>query len=319
MSLWLILVIIAIATATVNVFVDNYISDVIFKDRLPECQKNFYAFAYFAIGLALVLGVVLAHDFAPLTLGSILAIVAAGTISSLSTIFYYKALGHDESTTVTILDQLSPVAVGLLSVVFLGETLSATDFLAFALIAAAPVILYLSSRKNSKKASRKTIIFMLCKILLGTISTLTIAKFANIDLSSMTTLGPVLTMLGFLCIGKGLGDFLPVAFNPEWRTRYSRVKSTTPAKKFYGLLSLDQIFWFIYDAAYYVAISIAPSVAVVSGILKISIPVSVLIAGVFLTLLWPSFGREHLTRRALRARILATLIAAAGVCLLQFA
>ena len=75
--------------------------------------------------------------------------------------------------------------------------------------------------------------------------------------------------------------------------------------------------WLISDFTYYIALSLAPAVAMASAVTKTLHPIMVFSFGVVLSVLWPNFGREKVKRKAILTHLTATAVAVVGIILMQ--
>ena len=93
-------------------------------------------------------------SFEPLKFTDFLIVLFAGAAHSTAVTLYYKAVQYDEISRIKVMNQLSPVFVLILSILFLGEILTKIHFIGFILLLGAGMMV---SYRNGKKS------FMLSK------------------------------------------------------------------------------------------------------------------------------------------------------------
>ena len=306
MDIWLILTILAALAAAIYTFLDNYIVDVLFKGRTPQAQKAFFGPAY-------IVTAVLVAIFAGLEAVEwqrAVMLVISGALASISYIPYYIALGKDEATNVTIFEQLSPIFYLILGCLILGDSISVIQLAAFGVILMSPLVLIFSAKRNSKNSRTKTMWLMVVKVIISSLGCVLAVKFGSgID---------TITMLFYVMLGKGLCDVILMLMFKKWRKRFNDIAKREKNKaKFFGIFLIDHVVWLVSDFTYYIALTLAPAVAMVSAVTKSLQPILVFVLGIILTILWPKFGREKNDRRTIIAHFVATLLAVVGIILLQ--
>lgn len=304
---WLIFVLITVLFESFRIFLDNYLSDYYFKGRHSVSQKYFYgiAFVIFALILIPFAGI----DFSVGLISTIMIFIIAGIINSFAGIPYYKVLELDDSTNLGIFIQLSPVLYLILGWLFLGETISPTQLVAFFIILSAPLLILFTTRKRSRKIKIKAIFYAFLYVLLAVISNLIFVKESSQDITFAGA-------MAFLFLGKGLGNLLIMAARPKWRRRFRDVMQSSHKKvlrPLFGSLTLSLVKDFTYRAA----LILAPSVALASATSDSSEPIFIFFMGVVLTIIWPNFGREKLQRKSIIVHLIATVLVVIGIILIQ--
>lgn len=305
---WLAFVAIATLFDSIRIFIDNYTSDVYFKENGAVSQKLFYGYTYILISVIILFFT--GFDFISQNLIVILLLLLSGMLSSLSGIPYYRALEIDDSTNIGIFIQLAPILYLILGCLFLGETISPSQFIAFFIIIAAPLLIVLSSRKRSRKTKLRAIFFAFLYILIAVISNLIFVK-ANTESIDFVS------EIAILFLGKGIANLLIIYSYPKWRKRFLTVVKSSKRKVLRPLIS-NTIIGVIKDFAYRGALVTAPVVALASAAADSSEPIVIFFMGLVLTLIWPKFGREKLNKKSVLVHLAATILVVAGVILLQF-
>lgn len=122
--------------------------------------------------------------------------------------------------------------------------------------------------------------------------------------------------LAFTFLGKGVGNAIIMACMPKWRKRHKQVVKNSHKKVYRPLIATFST-CVLKDFAQYSAMIAAPSIAFASVVADSSKPVVIFLMGIIMTALWPKFGREDLSRRAIITHFVATILIVIGIILLQ--
>ncbi len=304
---WLILVLITVIFDSTRIFIDNYISDYYFKGKGAVSQKLFYGYTFIALAVVLVLitGIDTSDS------GQIIFFFLSGILNSFAGIPYYRALELDDSTNLGIFIQLAPVIYLIMSWLFLGETFSVLQLVAFAVILSAPLLIVMTTARRSRKIKLKAIFYAFLYVF--------IAVSANIIFVKHNALAENLkffTEMAFVFLGKGVGNLIIMYTHPKWRRRFIAVVKNSRKKVFRPLLS-SCVFGVTKDFTYRAALFMAPSVALASAASDSSTPIVIFFMGILLTLIWPEFGREKLNRKSIIVHLIATILVVVGIVLIQ--
>ncbi len=304
---WLIFVVVTVITDSLRIFLDNYISDVYFKGRGSTSQKIFHG--AFQIIFALIVLPLVGIDVATVGWANIFAFFASGFISSLAGIPYYKALELDDSTNIGIFMQLSPVLYLVLGWLFLGETITPVQLVAFIIILSAPLLILAATNKRSQKIKLRAIVYAFVNVLLAVVANLIFVKANNGGLN-------FLAEMALFYLGKGVSSFLFVATRKKWRRRFGDIMSQHP-RKLSRLFFANAALCLVADATYRLSLAAAPSVAIASAVSDSVEPIVIFFMGLVLTLISPKFGREELSKKSILVHLLATILIVIGVVLIQ--
>lgn len=304
---WLTYIAITLIVDSFRIFIDNYVSDVYFKGRGAASQKLFYG--YSVTILCLIILAVTGFNFSAFTPRLFLALILAGFISAISGVFYYKALELDDSTNLGIFIQLAPVLYLILGWLFLGETISPIQLVAFLIIVSAPALIILTTRKRSRNVQIKAAIYSFFYVLIAVISNLIFVKANTSEASFITT-------AAVLLIAKSITNAALVYLNPKWLHRYRTVIKQSKRKVFRPMLT-NTIVGVAKEFFYRAALVTAPTVALASAVSDSSGPIVIFFMGILLTLIWPKFGREKLEKKPIIVHLIAIILVVSGVVLLQ--
>ncbi len=305
--LWIALLAVATLTDASRIFVDNYVSDVYFKGRASIAQKLFYAYAYLLFGIILI--AVGGFNINLANLGPVLLLILSGVFASLASIPYYKALELDNSTNLGIFIQLAPILYLVFGWLFLGETISLFQILASLVILAAPLLIVLTAKKQSRGTRLRAVLYAFLYIFIAVLSNEIFVLENTGEINFLTSIGAVL-------LGKSLGSFLIMAIKPKWRRRYHQVMKKSH-HRLLRPLSLNAIIVLVKDITYRAGLLAAPSVALASAASDAVEPLVIFFMGIILTLIAPKFGREKLDSKTVFVHIIATVLVVAGIILLQ--
>ena len=306
---WLIFVIITVITDSARIFIDNYVSDTYFKGHHSVSQKLFYGYAFtiFSIITLIIAG----FNFEIISLPHIINLLISGAIGAISGIFYYRALELDDSTNLGIFIQLAPVFYLILGWLFLGESFSPFQLVAFAIIIAAPLLIVLTTRKKSRSVRIKAVIYSLIYVFIAVVGNLVFVK-TNASTSANFFITTALVLLG-----KGIANIVIVYANPKWCHRFRYVLKRSRGKVLRPMLT-NFIFGGVKEFTYRAALAFAPAVALASAASDSAEPIVIFFMGVILTLIWPRFGREKLDKKSVLVHLAATALVVVGIVLLQF-
>lgn len=304
---WIVLVIIATILDATRIFIDNYTSDVYFKGREAVSQKLFYGYAF--IFFALILAIITGFDFDPDYFVSFGLFFISGLLSSLSGIPYYRALELDDSTNIGIFTQLAPVLYLVLGWFFLGETFAPLQLLAFAVILAAPFLIIFTTKKRSRHLKLKAIFYAFLYVFIAVIGNLIFIKENTAELN-------FLAEITFVLLGKGIGNLIIIYTNPKWRHRFRFVARRN--KKVFRPLCANALIGLTKDLTYRLGLTLAPAVALASVASDSAEPIIIFFMGLFLTLIWPRFGREKLDKKSIFVHLFATILVVIGIIILNF-
>ena len=304
---WLLCIAIAVFAGASCIFIDNYISDYYFKGKNANAQKNFYIIPFLIIGAVCLFAT--GVDFTNIPPYIYILFIVSGAITALGGIFYYKALELSDSTDFGIFAQLSPIFYLILGWLFLGQEITGTQLIAFLIIFAAPILIILTTKKRSRKIKLKAISYVIADVLIDAISVTIFVNFNTSDVNFVTE-------MGFVYIGKSLGNLIIMLLNPKWRKRYRYIVKSSHRKVYYALTG-ELIINTINLFAKNFALILAPSIALTSAIISSAKPIVIFFLGLLFTLLWPRFGREKLNKKVILVHLIATILVVIGICLIK--
>ncbi len=304
---WISLVVLAVLSDSLRIFIDNYSADVYFKGKGAASQKLFYG--YFYIVFSFVFFAVTGFNITTVAPNILIPLAIAGFLSGIASISYFRALEIDNSTNLGIFIQLSPVFYLILGWFFLNETFSPLQLLAFSLILSASIIVVLTERKRSREIRLRALLLSLLYVLISVVGNIIFVKTDDGSLGFINEISIVL-------LAKGITDVMIVYCNPKWHRRFRHVALSSRFKVFRPLI-INSLFGIIKEFTYRGALAAAPAVAIASVASDSAEPIAIFFLGLILTLIWPKFGRESLNKKVVSIHLIATILIVIGIILMQ--
>jgi drug/metabolite transporter (DMT)-like permease len=303
--LWLVVTLISAVFYSLAAFLDNYIADVHFR-RLDKS-----AIVSFALISSFIMSIVILFFFGfdALNLGTmpIILLIASGVSDIIGYILYFLSLRGEGATDVAVLQQFSPVFALILGLIFLYEDIQLTKIVAFLLILSAALIIIFGINKKTTKIGLKS----------GILMVIASAFWAGSNILFRIGAGdndffPSLFWLG-------IGTFVSVAFilavKKRWRTDLKKYLKTGWVRKS-SLNIANRLLTEIGNILQRYGFLFA-SVAIVSATKNVSFLIITFFLGLVLSRISPRFGREKLTKRSIFVHLIAVLLAAGGIAILN--
>ena len=206
--MWLFLCIIVALIWSFSTFIDNYITDVIFKGKKSQSMKIFNGISYlfFAVLIFFVFGVKY------IRIEHIALLFLSGIASSLASIPYYLALRDEESTTAAIFSQLAPVIYLFADWLIFGKPITPLQLMAFIIILTAPVVIMFSrKRPRSRRIELSASILFTIYVLLTVVSGILSTRIGEIyDFPSI---------FFYFLLGRGVSDIILYVTHSDWIQR----------------------------------------------------------------------------------------------------
>jgi len=300
---WIIFCLIAAVVFSISVFIDNYLTDVIFKSRTPQAIKAIDCILY-AI-LASIIALIFGLESTPLPI--ILLALASGAITSLSSVFYYLALRDEESTTAAVFFQIIPIICIVADFFILGHEITLRQINGFILVLIAPIVIALARRrKSTRKLEIKALGLFTAYAIFHAAGSIGYAKAEQYDPDAMT-------LFFWFIVGRALFDAICTILIPKYRKRLKPIlkkdglKFITLATLTLGLTAMgDFLVRYSYN---FTTTSLATVLANASELIV------TFILGIVLTIVWPKFGREKLSRHIVISHLIAVILIVIGIIL----
>lgn len=292
---WILLSLLAPLFFSGSNFVDKYI--------LGKYTKSIYDFIFFSsitnwiffFGILIFIGI---PEFSPYSLVPI----ATGMTLLYSYGFYGKALEKGDTSALTIFFNLIPVFTVILGYIFLGQTLSSSQLLAFVIILSGALII---SFDKNKKSFIKGFWLILIAIFMWSVMTIYIdyglTKMSFWDFFLLDNLGSGIAGLTLFII-------------PSIRQRVIAGIQSASKQKFIWF-TWNNILDFFGQMSIKKALFIAPAAGLVSVISQVQSFYAIVI-GILLTLLIPKTIKEDISKITLTKKILGAMIMFLGVYIL---
>lgn len=236
-----------------------------------------------------------------------LILMVNGAFLTIGIILYLYALDTDEASYVAPFMQFYPVFGFILGFVLLKEVLNLNQILAAILIVIGSIILSYELTPGKKRFKLKLVSLMIGACFFYSINAV-IFKAIAVDEGFTTSLfwdmaGKfVFGVILFLSLKSYQTEFIGMIKNNGFKVVILNV--------------INEIIGLIGEIATVFAVLLAP-VALVQSLTGLQ-PVFVLIIGIFLTIFFPRFAKESLSRNHLLQKIIGVVIVTMGVFLLDF-
>ena len=304
---WLIILAIAVISDALRIFIDNYVSDVYFKEKGAVSQKIVSGIVTPIIGIAIL--IFTGFNFAEVPPISIVLLLISGVLGSLAGIPYYKALEIDDSTNIGIFFQFSPILYLIIGWIIGDEQFSIIQLLACFIILAAPLLVVITAKKRSRKVRIKAALLAFISIIFYVASGETFIQ-GNVDGIN------IFSEIGLVLITKGLSDLLIIGSRRKLRRRLAKVIKSSRRKVLFPI-NISIVMRVIQEFSYRIGLIIAPSVAIASAASDAVEPAVIFFMGLLLTILWPKFGREKLQKKTVLVHFIATVLVVIGIVILR--
>lgn len=304
---WVVLCLIVAFLFAICAFFDNYITDVIFKDKLPQSVKAYNCFFYpvVAILIALIFGV------ESMPLQTALIVFASGIIHSISSIPYFLALRDEETTTAATYYQLQPVLCFFADIFILGKVITYQQINALIIIIMAPIVIAIAERGKGKRSRKKHLrggLYLILYVLIASLSTVMFARASDGSADSMS-------LLFWYILGRAFFDTVGTLAHKTWRNRAKEVFRSNRAKVL-GVYLASAITYTVGDFLLRYTLSLTNS-SFATAITNATELILTFILGIILTLIWPKFGREKLDKRNIAAHLVAVIMVIASIIMIQ--
>jgi drug/metabolite transporter (DMT)-like permease len=283
----------------ISIHLDKYLVERYFASTNPAVLLVFTSL----IGLAMLPVILLIQpDVGALPMASILVIAASGVIQMGALFLYFQALQAEEASVVAPFFQIAPLFGYVLGYVFLHETLTAIQTIGAVLIIGGTLLLSWRGAGAKRFKLRLVLLMVACAFLLS-LTSLIFKIFAVRD-EFWTTL--FWTFVGHALFGLGQMAL------PRYRDQFTRlVRANTGA--LIVINAVNEVVNLGGSLGTRYALVLAP-LSLVQAVTSTT-TLFVFVLGVALSVFWPAFGREDLTRRNLLKKGLAAVVIATGVAL----
>lgn len=288
---WIILAILAALVWTAVNIIDKFIITKELRDPiLATVISGISTFVLFGV-VALLFGNIL------LPLSTIVIAIIAGAAFNIAILLYYFAMSKEEVSRFIPVLSAVPLFVLFFSFIFLGERFPALTYLGILLLVAGAILISL------KKITRRigiNVAFLIA------ISAALFYALRNIALKFATVQASIWPIFFWVGVGGGIVSlFLFAMHHPHIRR-----KARLGVKHLLFVGSLTAIALFIFT----IAISIGP-VSLVSALLEVQ-PLFVFLAAAALSVFYPKFLKEKITKSIIMQKALAMVLIIVGAVLI---
>lgn len=296
---WLFFAILAPAVYAVVVFVDKYI--------LEKEVTDYLGMPIYSAVIAAVFGVIIwiATGFPSLSLRDSVLIILTGVLTVFGLATYFKALSTDEASKITILFQMTPVIVLVLSYFLLGDKISLQQFFGFLLILISTI--GISVKKGFKEFRFSNIFFLILLTDFMWASAFVLFKFV-IETNSF------IKVISYEGLGMGVGGFILYRFFPSIRKAFEKTNKKV-RRRVLCFIAINEGIFLVSRLLTYLAISRGPValVEVVGGTQVIF----AIVYGFALAKIAPKIFQENISREGLYKKIVMAVLVLVGLWFIQ--
>lgn len=301
---WLILCIAAAAIWSFSAFIDNYLTDVIFSNRLPHAMKVLNGPIY--IFVAILISLILQVPFPEMW--QFWLLLLSGAINSIASLPYYSALKNEEATGAVIFYQLQPVLFLISDYLIFGQKISVQQIIGFILILAAPLIVVFSrKRASARKMEMRAAILLILFVVVSTVSSSIAVHVGETGIN-------IFTVFVYYLLGRGIMDCI-FGLLPKFRQRHRYIVNRHGSKYVIPLV-INQFLCCAADFAYRYGMILGIA-ALASAFTNAAQLILTFLFGLVLTIIWPKFGREKLRRDIVLAHVIAVILCVIGIIVIQ--
>ncbi len=295
MSSWLFYAILSpVVFAAIN-FVDKYL--------LESRVKNYLGMPIYSSIAGLLFGTMawVYLGFPLLNIIDGILVLVTGVLSIIALVVYFQALSDEETSSVIILFQLTPVFSMVLSFLFLGEVITLKQFLGFTLIILAAIGASLKLKNNKFEISKAFWLIFACDIIWAL--TNVIFKFV----SEENSFGSLLVYEGW---GFGLGGIILWQLFPKIKAAF--LENFHESGLFVSfIIFINEALYVIARLVTYYAITLG-SVTLVSVIGSTQVFFGV-IYGIILSIFLPKIFSEDVKISSIGKKLLLAVLAFFGI------
>ncbi len=296
---WVFLALLAPFVYALNVFTDKYLISSRLKDyRSLPMFSGFVAFL-FALIYWPISGLVQLGGY------DSLLVILSGVFTIVGFSLYLEALVKEETSLIIVLIQLIPVFVLILSLVFLGETITFKQLLGFGLLITASIGASLKKSKSSWGLTKGVWFIVLADLVWSAAFILIKMSSQAVSLEALLIYESLGVMVGAICLFLLLPGIRKALINS--------LRVLKPSD--FGLVTFNECLYLGGKALTYIAVALGP-VAIVSVLGSTQIFYGILI-GAVLTFVLPKVFKEDLTKEGIRKKLILGLIAVVGVFLVS--
>lgn len=310
--MWVIFPILAAAAYSVSAFLQNYLTDTAFSKK--------HAGAYLvtqllSFGVAmLVLLAIFGRGVFMLPLPMAGGLVLAGAINVIGTALYFKALKSGETLEVTIFGQSAPLIALALGAVFLGETVTTMQGLAFVLIMGAALILIFSTKnKKMGKLNLLTAGLAFASAFFWVVSDVVFVGMTGDGGENFQHFGQ---SFFYFEMGAFVATLVAVICAPSWRREVKRAFFGPKKGKNVAATVLDNGFFTAGEFLFKLGLMAAPAVALMTVTSHVAQLGIMFVLSIFLAKFFPRFAREKFDKKLVMQHLVAVILVVTGIILL---
>lgn len=298
---WFIIALIAPLIWSIINHADKYLISKYFKGGGVGALMIFVGIISLPLSLAILF---LYPDILSITNSEIFILIASGMIYNLAVLFYLYALEEEDASLVIPFWQLSPVFAYFLGIMILGEKLTSVQLIGSLITLFGAMILSIEFGEDSKMKLRKRAVgFMILSSVCIALENV-IFKKASIDDSFFWT------SIFWNQIGMLIFAIICFLYKPYRKSFFKTLDEN--GVTITSLNIFEQIGETIGIIINYSALLLAPA-ALITLVTYSAQPLFVFVLGIILTLLFPKFVKENLSKKHLIIKFVSIVIMIIGV------
>ena len=238
--------------------------------------------------------------FEPLKFGDFLIAFIAGVSYSAAVVIYYKAVQDEEISRITILYQMGPIFVLILSYILLGEKLNRNHFIGFLLLIFAGIFISYKSVNGKIKLS-KAFWLMSLSLFLGSAGVVAVKQVYSTTGFWNAFLWLKLTTLS------ALGVLIAPSVRKDFSNTFKKMKP-----KIKGLMVFKMIIDFIAFVFSGYAIKNAP-ISLVTALSSAALPLFVFFLVLISSVYFPMLIKEDMEKKTVIIKLLSIVVIIIGL------
>jgi uncharacterized membrane protein len=257
------------------------------------------------VSLVVAVGMFVWSGVRPLSAMQLWMVLFSGAGQIVMLVLYFKALSTDEPSRVVPLFQMTPVFILILGYVFLKEELKPVFLTGFALVLSGSFILSIEKFQWGMFQLRPSFYYVMVSALFGALSTVCFKAVLEIN--------DFWTVFAYENMGVGLGGIALFLF-PTYRRDFLTTVYALP-RALAGWMVFNESLYIVGRMGARYAMTFVP-VALVSVVVGLS-PLFLFIFGTFMTLYFPKWVKEDITKRAMVRKSISILIIFLGIYFIE--
>ena len=313
---YILLLVLAAVGYSFSRFIRNYMVDTLFNSKtLPSL---IFGTAGTHIILMILLFALRGFGVFNIPFWSMVMMFIAGLLNTFSQFPSFKAMRIAETVELTIFSQVAPILALVFGFILLGQSINGQHLLGFVLIMIAAIILVFSEKsKSTQKSKIKTAKYVILSSALFVLSDIVLLAGIGKNYQSFDIFNFIPYFFFFQLGSFAVGATLFI-LKPSWRKPFLKVffSGRKSSKNFIYLL-VNNFSYAAAETLYKLALITAPAVALLAVVNQVSQLIVTFCLGITLSIFFPKFGREKLSKHILIRHLIAAVFVGMGIVLVS--